>query len=83
MTVAVTSQRDCQALPMSQAQTSGVQTSDKIPQSVPCEPMSELSDDPISLYAQSDLDVCYANDPFSSTEVDSCLPTEDILESFH
>ncbi len=47
-----------------------------IPQSEPWEPMSEFSDDPISLYAQSELDVCYANDPFTSTEVDSSLPTE-------
>ena len=44
--------------------------------------MSELSDDPISLYAQSELDVYYTNDPFTSMEVDSRLPTEDTLESF-
>jgi len=53
-----------------------------IPQSEPWEPMSEFSDEPISLYAKSELDVCYANDPFTSTEVDSRLPTEDTLESF-
>jgi hypothetical protein len=54
-----------------------------IPQREPWEPMSEFSDDPISLYAQSELDVCYANDPFTSTEVDSRLPTEETLESFN
>ena len=44
-----------------------------IPQSEPWEPMSEFSDDPISLYAQSELDVCYANDPFTSTAVDRAV----------
>jgi hypothetical protein len=52
-----------------------------IPQSEPWEPMSEFSDDPISLYAQSELDVCYANDPFYIDG--SRQPTEETLESFN
>jgi transposase InsO family protein len=40
------------------------------------------SDLPMSLYAVSDIDTCYAHDPFTAPTVEWCLPSDEALESF-